>query len=134
MKIKELAEKTGLTAYTIRFYEKEGLLDSRHFWREENNYRNYSDEAIERLKLIKKFQGVGCSLAELKEILQDRDENTRTNQQVIEWIYQKISEIERKRDEYEQILSTLNWMLEYRIALMNDPEKAHSLLKQRHSD
>jgi hypothetical protein len=30
MKIQELAEKTGLTAYTIRFYEKEGLLGSRH--------------------------------------------------------------------------------------------------------
>ncbi|HJV47085.1 MAG TPA: MerR family transcriptional regulator [Bacillota bacterium] len=134
MKIKELAEKTGLTAYTIRFYEKEGLLDNRHFQREENNYRNYSDEAIKRLKLIKKFQGVGCSLSELKEILQDRDENTRTNQQVIEWINQKISEIERKRDEYEQILDTLNWMLEYRISLMNDPEQADSLLKQRHSD
>jgi DNA-binding transcriptional MerR regulator len=134
MKIQELAEKTGLTAYTIRFYEKEGLLGSRHVRREENNYRNYSDEAIERLKLIKKFQGVGCSLAELKEILQDHDENTRTNQQRIEWICQKISEIERKRDEYEQILATLNWMLEYRMGLENDPQRAQSLLTIRHSD
>jgi len=59
MKIQELAKKTGLTAHTIRFYEKEGLLDSRHVRRDENNYRNYSDKVIERLKLIKKFQGVG---------------------------------------------------------------------------
>lgn len=29
MKVQELAEKSGLTAHTIRFYEKEGLLDSR---------------------------------------------------------------------------------------------------------
>jgi MerR family transcriptional regulator, copper efflux regulator len=134
MKIQELADKTGLTAYTIRFYEKEGLLDSRHVQREENNYRNYSDEALERLKLVKKFQGIGCSLAELKEILRDHDTNTRTNEQVMEWIRQKICEIERKKDELDQILETLNWMLEYRIALMNDPEKANSLLKQRHSD
>jgi MerR family copper efflux transcriptional regulator len=134
MKIKELAEKTGLTAYTIRFYEKEGLLDSRHFRREENNYRNYSDEAIERLKLVKKFQGLGCSLAELKIILQDHDANTSTDLQVIEWIRQKMSEIERKKDEFDQILGTLNWMLEYRMALMNDPQKAHSLLTVRHSD
>jgi MerR family transcriptional regulator, copper efflux regulator len=134
MKIQELAEKTGLTVYTIRFYEKECLLDSRHVRREENNYRNYSDEAIERLKLVKKFQGVGCSLAEVKEILQDHDANTRTNQQVIEWICRKISEIERKKDEYDEILGTLNWMLEYRVALMNDPQKTHSLLMGRHSD
>ena len=54
--------------------------------------------------------------------------------QVIEWINQKISEIERKKDEYDQILETLNWMLEYRLALKNDPQKAHSLLSVRHFD
>lgn len=134
MKIQELAEKTGLTAYTIRFYEKEGLLDSRYVQREENNYRNYSDEAIERLKFVKKLQGVGCSLAELKKILQENDANKLTHLQVIEWIRQKISEIERKKDDLDQILGTLNWMLEYRMALMNDPEKANSLLKLRHSE
>ncbi len=134
MKIQELAETTGLTAYTIRFYEKEGLLDSRHVRREENNYRNYSDEAIERLRLVKKFQGIGCSLAELKEILRDHDAQTRTNLQVIEWIRQKIREIERKKDEYDLMLGTLHWMLEYRMALMDDPHKAESLLMARHSD
>ncbi|WP_400244513.1 MerR family transcriptional regulator [Niallia sp. JL1B1071] len=134
MKIQELAKKTCLTAYTIRFYEKEGLFDRRHVRRDVNNYRNYTEEAIERLKLIKKFQGVGCSLSELKDILQDVDTNTRTNEQVIEWIFQKIREIERKKEEYDQILNTLNFMLEYKIALKNDPIKAQSMLKDRHSD
>lgn len=135
MKIQELAEKTGLTAYTIRFYEKEGLLDRRHVWRDENNYRNYSEEAIEHLKFVKKLQGVGCSLAELKEILHEHDANTFTHQQVIEWIRQKMSEIEHKKDELDQILGTLNWMLEYRTAMMlNDPKKANFLLARRHFD
>ena len=101
MKIKELAEKTSLTAYTIRYYEKEGLLDSRHFQRDENNYRNYNKKAIERLKLIKNFQSVGCSLAELKEFFQERGTHSPTNLEAIEWIRQKIYEIERKKDEYD---------------------------------
>jgi len=121
MKIQELAKKTGLTVYTIRFYEKEGLLNSQHVRRDENNYRNYSDEAMERLKFVKKFQGIGCSLAELKGVLKDHDANTFTNQQVIDWIFQKIDEIERKKDEYDQILDTLNRMLKYRRALKNEP-------------
>ncbi|MDR3577269.1 MAG: MerR family transcriptional regulator [Anaerolineaceae bacterium] len=133
MKIQELAQKTGLSVYTIRFYEKQGLLDSRHVVRENNNYRNYSDEALERLKLVKKFQNVGCSLLEIKEILQEKDENAISNQQVIEWIRHKISEIERKKVEYVQILDTLNWMLDYRIGLETDPEKAASSLRDRHS-
>ena len=121
MEIQELAKKTSLTVYTIRFYEKEGLLNSLHVRREENNYRNYSDEAIERLNLVKKFQGVGCSLAELKEFFKNHDANTLTNQQAIDWICQKISEIERKKDEYDQMLVTLNRMLEYKMTLKNEP-------------
>ncbi|WP_408892046.1 MerR family transcriptional regulator [Paenibacillus taichungensis] len=130
MKIQELADLMGLTPHTIRFYEKEGLLDSRHIQREKNNYRNYSDEAIERLRLIKKFQGIGCSLAELKTILQDHDTNARTNQEVIEWILQKINEIERKKEEYDHMLVTLNWMLTYRKLLNEDPQQAEAMMAE----
>jgi MerR family copper efflux transcriptional regulator len=130
MKIQELGDLMGLTPHTIRFYEKEVLLDSRHIQREKNNYRNYSDEAIDRLKLIKKFQGIGCSLAELKTILQDHDTNARTNQEVIEWILQKINEIERKKDEYDHMLVTLNWMLTYRKLLNEDPQQAETMMAE----
>ncbi len=116
MKVQELAEKSGLTAHTIRFYEKEGLLDSR-VRRDANNYRNYAEEAIERLGLIKKFQSIGCSISELKEVLHDMDSHVRTNRDVMEWIRQKIREVEDKKREYDQILGTLNRMLEYRTKL-----------------
>ena len=128
-----MKQRWRLTVHTIRFYEKQGLLDSRHVVRENNNYRNYSDKAIERLKLVKKFQGVGCSLDEINEILQAKDESTVSNQQVIEWIRHKINEIEQKKAEYDQILDTLNWMLEHKIALDSDSQKAASLLTTRHS-
>ncbi|MBY0010966.1 MerR family transcriptional regulator [Paenibacillus typhae] len=130
MKIQELADRMGLTIHTIRFYEKEGLLDNRHVRRETNNYRNYSEEAVERLKQIKKFQSIGCSLDELKEVLQDHDTNGRTNQQIIEWIRGKKAEIERKKEDYDQMLVTLNWMLEYRTLLINDPQKAQEMMEE----
>jgi DNA-binding transcriptional MerR regulator len=68
MFISELAKKTGLTVHTIRFYEEEGLLDTRHVQRGANNYRFYSPEAIERLKLIKQAQATGFTIMELKEL------------------------------------------------------------------
>jgi MerR family copper efflux transcriptional regulator len=129
MKIQELADKMGLTIHTIRFYEKEGLLDDRHVRRESNNYRNYSEEAVERLRLIKKFQSIGCSLAELKEALQDCETNKSTNLQIIDWIRGKKKEIERKKKEYDPMLDTLNKLLEYRTQLMDDPQKAQEMLK-----
>jgi MerR family transcriptional regulator, copper efflux regulator len=68
MKISELVRKTGLTAHTIRFYEKEGLLDTRHVRRGENNYRDYCEEAVEHLLIIKEVQAAGFTLAEFKEL------------------------------------------------------------------
>ncbi|ULO09003.1 MerR family transcriptional regulator [Paenibacillus sp. 19GGS1-52] len=133
MKIQELADKLGLSIHTIRFYEKEGLLDNRHVRRESNNYRNYSEEAVGRLKLIKKFQSIGCSLAELKEALQDHDTNGRTNLQIIDWIIGKKKEIELKKQEYDRMLDTLNWMQEYRTLLINDPQKAQEMLQTWHA-
>lgn len=127
MRIQELADKMGLTIHTIRFYEKEGLLDDRHVRRESNNYRNYSEEAVERLGLIKKFQSIGCSLAELKEALQECDSNMSTNLEIIDWIRGKKKEIESKREEYDQMLDTLNKMLEYKTLLMDDPQKAQEI-------
>ncbi|GJM68163.1 hypothetical protein HMSSN036_03790 [Paenibacillus macerans] len=127
MRIQELADKMGLTIHTIRFYEKEGLLDARHVRRESNNYRNYSQEAVERLRLIKNFQSIGCSLAELKEALQECDTNMSTNLQIIEWIRGKKREIESKKEEYDQMLNTLNKMLEYKTLLMDDPQKAQEM-------
>ena len=83
-------------------------MDSRHLRRKENNYQDYSDEAIERLRLIRKFRGIGCSIAELREILHDQDTNTRSNVHLIEWIRGKIDEVRRRKVECDQILATLN--------------------------
>lgn len=119
MRIQELAKLTGLSTHTIRFYEKEGLLDKRYIIRKENNYRDYLDGILEWLQLIKKFQRIGCSLTEIKVILKDKDTNTLTNKEIMDWICQKISEVEHKKQECEQILVTLNSMLEYRKTLEN---------------
>ena len=134
MQIRELADKAGLTADTIRFYEKEGLLDGRHVRRERNNYRDYSDEALERLKLVKKFQGVGCSLAELKDVLQDQDAHTRSDLQVIEWIRQKMREIEHRKDECDQMLATLHRMLDHKRAVLQRQQAGELSVAMRHSD
>ena len=50
MMIKEAEERTGLTRSNIRFYEKEKLIEpSRN---DQNGYREYSEEDIEKLKKI----------------------------------------------------------------------------------
>jgi MerR family copper efflux transcriptional regulator len=66
MKIGELAEKSGIPASTIRYYEKEGLLPKAR--RGANGYRVYQDSALERLELIQLGQNLGFSLETIRTI------------------------------------------------------------------
>jgi MerR family transcriptional regulator, copper efflux regulator len=108
MKINELAKKTGLTAPTLRFYEQEGLLDSRHVRRRENNYRNYCEEAVEHLLMIKEVQAAGFTLAEFKEL----DEACHAADELVAqkaatYLQRKIAEVSEKRAELERVQTYL---------------------------
>jgi len=67
MKIGELAQRTGLAASRIRFYERIGLLKAVE--RQGNGYRSYPDEAVLTLRLIATGQRAGFSLDELRVLL-----------------------------------------------------------------
>ena len=94
MLISELSQKTGFSKDTIRFYEKEGLLDVASFNRGENNYRNYTDRAIDRLNFIKQAKIYGFTLKEIKQIIAEWD--SASPEQAIDFIQVKIEEIELK--------------------------------------
>ncbi|RUS46058.1 MerR family transcriptional regulator [Cohnella sp. AR92] len=123
MKIHVLAQKTGLTPSAIRFYEKEELLDARHVQRGENNYRDYGEEAVDHLLMIKKLQAVGFTLAELKEVTQANEVNDLPLSKKIELLSQKMQEIERKKEELEQAQEHLARMLANKMALLDSTEK-----------
>ncbi len=65
MTIKEIEERTGLPRASVRFYEKEKLIDPA---REENGYRNYSEEDCRLLRKIRLCRELGCSLEEIRQL------------------------------------------------------------------
>jgi len=67
MKIQELEHKTGLERPSIRFYEKEGLLNPKRL---ENGYREYSQEDVELLKKIKLLRRLGMSIEKIRQLQQ----------------------------------------------------------------
>jgi DNA-binding transcriptional MerR regulator len=63
MQIGELAEATGLSRDTLRYYEKRGLLAAR---RSGNGYRDYPEEAADLLRYIRMAQALGFTLQEIE--------------------------------------------------------------------
>lgn len=59
----ELAERSGVNAETLRFYEKAGVLTPT---RTANGYRQYHESDLKRLKLIQRAVGLGFGLEDVK--------------------------------------------------------------------
>jgi MerR family transcriptional regulator, copper efflux regulator len=108
MKIGELANKTGLSSPTIRFYEREGLLDARHVRRGDNNYRDYYEEAVEQLLIIKEVQAAGFTLAEFKELDEVCNAGEDVNEKAAVYIRRKIGVVEQKIAELERVREYLS--------------------------
>jgi DNA-binding transcriptional MerR regulator len=68
MRIGELAERTGTTTKTVRYYESIGLLPEPR--RTAAGYREYDVDAVERLRFVREAQATGLSLAEIQSVLE----------------------------------------------------------------
>lgn len=102
MKIGELEKASGLTRHTIRYYEKEGLI---HPKREENDYRDYSDEDLQTLKLVKFLRNLNISIDDVKGIIDgslDFHECLRVNQIHLNNQVEQMKEIKETIEDYEK--------------------------------
>ena len=66
----DLARATGNTVRTIRFYEEEGLLKPAVV--SDGGHRRYTEDDLERLRLITDLRELGLSLCEIRSILELR--------------------------------------------------------------
>ena len=67
LKTAQLAHEGGVNVETIRYYERHGLLPKPP--RTPSGYRVFSEDAVARLRFIKRSQELGFSLKEVKELL-----------------------------------------------------------------
>jgi MerR family transcriptional regulator, copper efflux regulator len=67
LRIAEVAERTGFSPPTLRYYESIGLLPPAE--RSGNGYRVYDQAALDRLAVIARAKQLGCTLDEIAEIL-----------------------------------------------------------------
>ncbi|MFD5895915.1 heavy metal-responsive transcriptional regulator [Streptomyces sp. NPDC060366] len=70
-RISQLAERCGVPATTLRFYEDAGLLPA---GRTPSGYRVYGEDAVERLGFISSAKLLGLALEEIRELLEVREQ------------------------------------------------------------
>jgi|SRR5436190_23667665 len=94
MKIGEVADRGGVNLQTIRYYEREGLLPAPP--RMASGYRLFNQETVRRVRFIKRAQELGFTLAEIRELLTLRIEESRSSAEVRAIAQAKIADIDNK--------------------------------------
>lgn len=111
LQIGEVAERTGVTQRTLRFYEEKGLL--RPPSRMEGGFRLYSEDDVSRVEQIKQLQKLlGLSLAEIKEMVEAEEVKSQIRAE-----YRRDAEAEQKRRQL--------------LAAVEVTEKQYAIIRQK---
>ena len=105
LSIGALAQRTEVSAKTIRYYESIGLLPEPA--RASNGYRKYSERAVGELRFVHRARGLGFPLEDVARLLALwRDQNRRSTE-VKALALTHVRAVERKIAELETIRDTL---------------------------
>lgn len=90
MTIKDIEKTLGVPRATIRFYEKEGLINPK---REDNGYRTYSDEDVEVLKKIIILRKIGLPINEINDLFDGAESLPDALSQNIDILQKQMNEL-----------------------------------------
>ena len=105
MLIGALAEATGVSTKSLRFYEAEGLLSEPD--RTPAGYRDYPDDAIDRVVFIQRAKSAGLTLAQIREILAIRDGGDPPCGHLASLVDQRLSQVEHRLRELHHTRDSL---------------------------
>ncbi len=94
MLIRDLSRLSGVSAKTIRYYERIGILPPAR--RQPNGYRVYGESDLARLKLVRGARQLGLSLEEIREVLALRDRGEAPCRTLLDLLAAKALEIEAR--------------------------------------
>src|SRR5918996_3065646 len=98
--IGEVAQRAGVSAPTVRYYEEIGLLPPAR--RSTAGYRRYSEDTVEELRFIRKAQALGFSLDEIAEILRLSRSGKTPCSHVLSLAHQHLAAVEERIRQLQQ--------------------------------
>jgi len=108
-RIGDVAKKTGLSADTLRYYEKIKLLP--RVSRNASGIRVYDDKDISRLKFIQRAQKMNFSLAEISDLLKMRENPQNAKDSVRQLTADKLTDIDKQVSELTTLQNELRLLL-----------------------
>ena len=108
MNIGSAANRSGLPAKTIRYYEDIGLINPD---RRTNGYRDYSDSHLHILRFLARARSLGFTIEECRRLLSLYEDKGRASADVKALAMEHIRNVETKISELESMRQTLTTLV-----------------------
>lgn len=109
MQIGAVAKKIGLSVDAIRFYERNSLLPRPS--RTQGGFRQYAESDVETLAFIRRVQGLGFRLREIRGLLQLRGNRLQPCAPVRRRLQEKLADVRKKLADLEKLAHELRLAL-----------------------
>lgn len=109
--IQEVCKRTGLTAHTLRYYEKEKLLPN--VSRSAGGFRQYSDEDLESLAMICCLKNTGMSVQDIGRFMELTREGDQTLRERCEMLKKHRETVVGRMEEMQRYLDKVTWKYDF---------------------
>ncbi len=109
MRIGQLAQATGTSAETIRYYEREGILPAAD--RTDSNYRDYSPDHLAALAFVRRARELGFGMAQVRRLLALSDNAEKPCDDIDRLVEEQLVEVDRKIADLTLLRAELGQML-----------------------
>ncbi|MBV6540195.1 MerR family transcriptional regulator [Ursidibacter maritimus] len=109
--IAQVAHRIGISSYTLRFYDKEGLLPN--VGRDKQGNRRFTDDDLQWLSLLQCLKNTGMSLKDIKRFAECTTMGNDTIEERLSLFEKQTQNVKQKISELQRYLSLLEYKVEF---------------------
>ena len=119
------SQKAGISASTIRYYEKEGLLPS--IKRDKNGIRSFTDEDLQSLKIIECLKATGMPIKDIRKFINLCADGDNSLQERYELFLDRKAVVQKQISELKEVEKMIDFKCwYYKTAIEAGTEKIHA--------
>lgn len=110
MKVSRAATESGLPVKTVHYYESIGLVTPARL---SNGYRSYDDDAVQKLRFLKRARSLGFTIDECRSLLSLYEDRSRASKDVKSIATARLKDIDRRLTELRSLREALAHLVEH---------------------
>jgi DNA-binding transcriptional MerR regulator len=118
--IQEVAQATGLSAHTLRYYERVGLIHP--IGREENTHRRYTPDDVGWIDFLTKLRATGMSIKDMQKYAEFQRRGDETLPDRIEMLKSLRDKVEAHMEELNEHLKLIYYKIEFYQKVVTEKE------------